>query len=229
MPPVKIDINNPATLVDPVTGLPMTQFEIDQLRHTLVNEINEKRERHRLRSANAAKGHKEPKVGEKLHVQLDSSITRRTRAGMRFEKGSRVMLTVVSDEDYAAAKAKSDIAPVVTVFGAERILEDTALHVFESPATDNDVAELRKQNEQLEADLRAAQDQNADLRRAMDAMRARRDAPESTDGKPTKLPAQAAARATAAQASAPGKPAATSAPATQNDFGTPADQTEKGK
>jgi len=225
--PTKPDINNPATLVDPVTGLPMTQFEIDQLRHTLVNEINEKRERHRLRAANRAKGHDEPKVGQKLHVQLDSSITRRTRAGTRFEKGTRVTLTIVSDQEYAAAKAVSDAAPVVTVFGAERIIEDSALHVFESPMSDADVADLRRQNQELEEALAVERAAHADLRAAHAAMKARRDAPDSTDGKPTKLAAQAAARAAAPAASAPSAPAgrpAASAPATQNDFGSPAEE-----
>lgn len=222
MPPVTIkpDLNNPSTLVDPVTGLPMTPFEIDQLRHVMVNEMNAKRERFRIRAANDRRGFKEPKIGQELHVQLDSSISRRTRAGMRFEKSARLTLTVVSDDEYAAAKAINAAAPVITVLGAEQIFEDTALHTFEAPMSDAGVAELRAKAEDLERQLAAERESHASTARALEVMKARRAAPESTDGKPNKLAAQAAARAGDAQTSAPAPKAG--APAPSNDFGGPA-------
>lgn len=193
----KPDLNNPATLVDPATGLPMTPFEIEQLRHQIVSDINAKRERFRLRAANQAKGFDEPKVGQTYHVQLDGSISRRQRGGLRFERGARVEVKVVSDADFEKIKANAPDAPVVTVHGAERIIEDTAFHVFDRPM-EEDAERLRQHNAQLVAELEAAREDAAELRRAMEVMKARRAAPESPEGKPTKLAAQAAVRSDAA-------------------------------
>jgi hypothetical protein len=242
------DINNPATLIDE-DGLPMTPFAIEELRHARIRELNSMRERYRLRRANQKKGFDEPKVGQTYHVQLDGSVTRRSRGsdpafpgvpGVRFERNKRVTVTVVSDEEYGEIKARDRDAPVVTVHGADRILEDDALHVFETPVTDLDLDTLVQERDDARAALEQQQQENARLQQAIAAMKARREAPESTDGRPTKLPAQAAAKATA-QTSAPtspaGKPAAAQGPggkspaappaAPGNDFGGPADPEHK--
>ena len=209
------DITKPETLVDE-HGFPMTPFEIEQLRHEKVTATNIAKERIRLRKANAKKGFDEPTVGQKYHVQLDGSVHRRGRSGVRFERGATVEITVVSDDEHAEIKARAPDAPVVTVEGAERIIEDTALHVFERPPAADDLDALRRSHAAVEEELRASRADAAKLRQAIAEMTARRNAPESTDGKPAKLQAQAAARAAApaAQASAPATPAAA-------DFGGP--------
>ena len=224
------DINNPASLIDE-DGLPMTPFAIDELRHARIRELNDKRERNRLRRANAKRGFDQPKVGQTYHIQLDGSITRRSRGadpafpgvpGIRFERNKRVEVTVVSDDEFQDVKSRHPETPVVTVHGAERILEDDALHVFEAPMTDADVEQLTQERDSARSDLKLQTEENARLNALVAEMRARRNAPESKDGQPTKLPAQQAARAAAAQTSAPAaKPVAPVAPgsATANDFG----------
>lgn len=224
------DPSNPASLIDE-DGLPMTPFAIDQLRHERVAQLNEKRERFRLRRANQKKGFDEPKVGQTYHVQLDGSISRRTRGsvlledgtripGVRFEKNARVRVTVLSDEECRDVKARAPDAAVVTVMGAERILEDGALHVFEGPMDDADVENLKSKNLQLEEELKATRDDHARLTRALAEMKARRDAPESAEGKPTKLAAQRAVRTGAAETAVP--PASAG-----NDFGGPPDEPKR--
>jgi hypothetical protein len=196
--------------------LPPTPFELEQLRNAKVTRDNEKREMVRVRRANQAKGFAAPKVGQTYHVQLDSSISRRSRSGTRFEKNHRVAVTVVTNEEFEAAKARSATAPVVTVLGAEYILEDDALHVFEAPMSDHDVDALRQRNVELEDEARTAREDNARLRQQLAERAARMSAPESTEGRPTRIPAAQAARAAAA-GKAP-------APETPHDFGAPAEE-----
>lgn len=214
------DPNIPATLVDE-DGLPMTPFAIDQLRHSRMTAINEKRERLRLRRSNDKKGFEEPKVGQVYFVQLDGSITRRSRGrdprwdypGIRFERNKRVEITVVSDEDYEKTKSNTPDANVVTVHGAELIIEDGALHVFETPMSSEDIGEIRQRNTELEEELQLARAEVAKLRQAAAEMKARREAPDSPEGKPNKLAAARAERVAGAS--------------TGNEFGAPADPAKK--
>jgi hypothetical protein len=216
------DPSNPATLIDD-DGLPMTPYAIDQLRNQRITEINLKRERFRLRRANQAKGFDEPRVGQIYFVQLDGTVSARTRGsvelpdgtrirGIRFERNRRVEVEVVSDEEFLSIKATNPGALVVTVHGAEQILEDTALHVFETPLSEADVEELHRKNAALEEEVRTTRDDNSRLRTALAEMKAGRAAPDSPTGAPSKLAARAAAR-TAGE---------TGAPTASNDFGAPA-------
>jgi hypothetical protein len=205
-------------MLDDLSDLPPTPFEQEQLRNAKISRDNERRERVRVRRANQAKGFAAPRIGQTYHVQLDSSITRRSRSGTRFEKNTRISVEVVSDEDYAAAKAKNAAAPVVTVLGAEYILEDDALHVFEAPDPGHDSEVLRQRNADLEAEAAVIREDNARLRAQLAERSARMNAPESTDGRPTRIPAAQAARASATTA----KPAANAPTTPAADFGAPA-------
>lgn len=197
-----------------IEDLPPTPFEIEQARHARVTQDNNLRERYRVRRANQARGFDEPTIGRTYHIQLDGSVTRRTRSGMRFERNRRVELTVVSDEDFAAAKARSPEAPVVTVLGAEYIIEDSALHVYETPLSDVDVDELKRSHAALEEEVRLTREDNTRLRAQLAERAARMSAPESSDGRPARLPAARAVRAAAEAAAAPTAPAPT-----HGDFG----------
>lgn len=182
-------------------NLPPTQFELDQLRHMKITAQNAKREQRRRRAANQVKGFDEPRPGQVLHVQLDGALTRRSRAGIRFERNVRIEVKVVSDQDYATTKAKNQAAHVVTVDGAESIFEDMALHVFEVPMGDDDLAALIQSNRDLEEVVKVERDENARLRAALAERKARMAAPDSPDGRPSRLPAAQAARAENAKAS----------------------------
>lgn len=224
--------------IDSETGLPLTPFEVDQIRHAKVNEQNERREIHRIRKSNQRKGYDAPEIGAVYHVQLDGSVTRRTRGavrrsdgtvipGVRFERNKRVEITVVDDESAIAAKALNADAPVVTVLGMEYILDDDALHVFESAMTEVDAEELRRANVAQEEELKVTRAEADRLRRENAELRAARmNAPESTDGRPTRLPAANSAKAAFAAKSAK---AGETGPAPRDaaaDFGTPAPETK---
>lgn len=197
--------------------LPPTMYEIEQQRHAIVTAQNERRERLRLRRANQAKGHDEPTHGTVLHVQLDGSVSKRNRAGIRFERGQRVAVNVldVPDEEIAARQAQGQA--VVNVYGAERILEDTSLHVFEAPATEEDVDALKRHASDLQHQLDTERARSAELQAMV--RQARMSAKDLGDGKPSRLNA---AREVKAQASATSTPA----PGEHSEFGAgdPADK-----
>lgn len=216
-------MERPTVVADPAAahvllddeGFPLTAFEVEQLRHTRINSENDSRERRRLRKANRAKGFDEPAIGKKYWVQLDSSVPRRTRAGMRFERNQRVELTVVADDEFDQAV---EGAAVITVIGAEHLIEDSAFHVTERPEGAEDIDQLKLSRDQAidkanhaEREGKRLREENARLAAAMAAMKAGRAAPESKSGEPTKLGARAAARGD-----------------TTPEFGTPA-ETDRGE
>lgn len=211
---------NPTNRIKSLADLPPTPFELEQERHAITTQQNELRERLRLREANEAKGHAEPKPGDKLHVQLDGSVTRRGRAGIRFERGARVELEVIDGtEEDVAAKQRAGAA-VVSVLGAERIFEDTALHVFSAPMSPDEVEDLRAAKAAVEEELRVTRAERDELTAKVRA--ARMSAPDSPDGRPTRLAAAAKVKAeaqTSAPATAPASPAA--AGAEHSEFGAP--------
>lgn len=172
--------------------LPPTPFELEQRRHQITLAQNDERERRRLRKANQANGHDEPTPGTVLHVQLDGSVTRRNRAGIRFERNTRVPVLVVEGDEFEIAARRGRGEMVVSVQGAEQIYADTALHVFGQASSDADVDTLRSQKDTLEEELRVMRSENDALNARIKA--ARLAAPESTDGRPTRLRAAAAAR-----------------------------------
>lgn len=206
-----------------LADLPPTPFELEQERHAITTKQNEVRERLRLRQANKAKGHDEPKPGDVLHVQLDGSVSRRGRAGIRFERGARVELKVIEGtEEEVAAEQRAGKA-VISVLGAERIFEDSALHVFSTPMSADEVADLRAANLALEEELRETKAERDELSAKM--RQARMSAPESPDGRPTRLAAAREVKAKAeasAAATTTQTPAAANPPGEHSEFGAPA-------
>jgi hypothetical protein len=201
--------------LDDGEALPPTFFEVQQQRNEKEMALNDRRERRRLFESNRKAGHPEPKVGDRMWISVNSTLTpRRTRAGIMFEKGARVQVEVVdmSDADLAALRAEARATskpnpPIVTRYGAEQILADDALNVHKHDAAvlgDNE--KLRAANAQIEEELRAAREELRALRAA------RMSAPESPTGAPARLQAAAAAKA--------GKPAPTAPPSdVHGDFG----------
>jgi hypothetical protein len=188
--------------------LPPTPFEVDTERHRIVTEQNARRERIRLRKANAKKGFAEPKVGEVLHIQLDGTITRRTRGGVRFERGQRIPVTVVDMDPDRLRQAQMSGQSVTDIAGAERIIEDTMLHVYRSAGGSADQSATEAKLAAVEEELRITR---ADLARAREA---RMEAIDKGDGSPARL---AAARKVAAAAGKP--PAAAGATEVDHEFG----------
>jgi hypothetical protein len=168
--------------------LPPTPFELQTARDLEAVKVNNERERRRRRRANQALGYAEPKPGDKLHVQLDSTLLRRGRAGLRLERGRRVTVEVVDMEPEELALAQLNGRLVVSVDGAEQIIEDTSLHKASDPATTfEDRAQLEARNQELEQELQLAR---AEMKRMREARQA---AGDSKQGEPARL--QAAARA----------------------------------
>lgn len=163
--------------------------------HAEVMARNEARERARISGLNRAAGHPEPKPGDKLYVHLALRDTKkRSRAGVTFEENTRteVLVVDVPDTDFGRLSLeKRHLAgdKVVSVAGAEMILADTGLNVRPVSADEIDASELRKQLAQVTAERDRAKEDYA-----REVARARRDAPESNDGRPSKLRAADKAR-----------------------------------
>lgn len=174
-------------------NLPPTPFELEQQRHTMTLAQNELRERLRLRQANQAKGFPEPKPGDVLYVQLDGSVSRRTRAGIRFEKGVQIEVKIVDDARVAELRASGRI--VASVAGAERIIEDSSLHVYRQSMSADDIDALRRKHAAVEEELKATRSERDALQAALRT--ARMEAKDAGDGKPSRLAAAAKVRATA--------------------------------
>jgi hypothetical protein len=181
-----------------------TPFELEERRHAIVTAKNERRERRRLRDHNQANGHDEPQPGTSLFIQVDGSLHRRGRAGLRFEKNQRVEVKIVdaSDEDVRDMQRAGKM--VVNPYGAERLLEDTSLHVFPQAMSDVEVGDLKAANLQLEEELRLSREELVRVRQQV--RDARMSVEPSGDGRPVRLQAAAKAQAAAATAEA-GKPA----------------------
>lgn len=186
--------------------LPPTQFELEQQRHLVVTAQNEERERRRRRRANRTKGHPVPKVGEMLYVSIDRTLPRRTRAGIRFERGQRLDVTVVDASDDEIEARQRAGQRVINLDGAEKLYEDTSLNVFSTPAVELEAAELRQKNEALEEEVTLMR---AELARVKE-VRAARAAAESKAGEPARL--------NAARAAQGGPPAKASQPASGDSF-----------
>jgi hypothetical protein len=180
--------------------LPPTPFEIEERRHQIISAQNALRERRRLRANNQANGHDEPQPGMTLHIQLDGSVNRRGRAGLRFEKGQRMSVTVVDASDDEVAAMQRSGKAVVNIYGAERLLEDTALHVYPTAMTEEDIGDLKAKNAALEEELRVSNEERSKLREAMRA--ARMAAEDKGDGRPVRMQAAKAAAAAVASTSA---------------------------
>lgn len=168
--------------------LPPTPAEEMEARNRLVSKENDRRERRRIFISNRAKGHDEPRPGNRMFVSLgDRTIEARRRAGVRFERGHRATVLIVDDSDETVAKAQEmgqfpeGVDGVVNVYGAEQILEDDALVVHQSAASPEDVQLLRRQKEDLEREVVRMREENAALRAA------RMSAPKSEHGEPSRL------------------------------------------
>lgn len=142
---------------------------------------NEAKERDRLAASNRARGITAPAPGDKLYVRTAKGIKRRSRAGVVFHEDHKIEVTVVDADTTSGANQ-------VSVHGAEMILADDALNVNAPSATDSELTAARQELETAKAALAASQAENARLRAA------RMNAPESKDGRPTRLIAADAAR-----------------------------------
>lgn len=183
-----------------LSDLPPTPFELDQERHRLVIEDNNVRERYRVREANAEKGWDEPKPGEVIYVQLDGTLVHRNRSGLRFERNQRIAVVVIEGtEQQVRAKQQAGYTErgmqVVSIYGADLIIQDTSLHKYKGPMAPDDIDSLKRDNAAKDEALRLAQEQLRQLQAQMSE--ARRGAAPSRDGRPSKLNAQAAAAAAA--------------------------------
>lgn len=178
--------------------LPPTPYEQMQERDRITIGQNERRERIRLRRENQKAGHSEPKPGDVIHVQLDNTVRNRTRAGLRFERSIRRTVRVVDAEGAELEAMQKNGADVVDVLGAERILEDQALHVYKTAAEDLDLADLQAKNAALEEENRLMRAEHEALKRKV--REARQGAAPSETGAPNRL---AAARAAGGSESAP--------------------------
>lgn len=228
--------------------LPPTPFEIQEMQHAKVRRENAIRERRRLRQANAEKGFEEPVPGSVLHVQLDGSVSRRTRAGIRFEKGKRVGVLVVDADQAkivevtkkleagvqvageladAILEAKAKGFYVTSPEGAERIIEDDSLHVYEQPMSEQDAGELKAQLETKESENKALREEVTRLQGALRA--ARMGAKDSGDGAPVRLQAAAKVREQAAKEKEKEKPKDSGGALENSDFGTPPADTSSTK
>lgn len=199
-------------LIDSFDDLEPTEYEKQEHRHRLVTADNERRVRV-MRARSNRRNHSEipaPKVGTTYYVSLARGLIRRNRAGVKFEAGVRVEVKVVDgDEAELRQKNHAGATPaLVTINGAEEIIEDDALTIYPRPElADEDVTnallEARARNAALEQELKTTRAEAAQLREA------RMNAKDEGDGKPARLMAQAQAR----EAAAAGKPAQSTAAA----------------
>lgn len=178
--------------IEDLDDLEPTAFELEQRRHELVTADNDRRARIMLRRANQKKGHTQPRPGDRYHVQLDRTIKARTRAGLRFESGSRAPVEVVDGSEDEVKLAQQAGHRVVTRHGMDRILGDDMLHVYDAPMRDADVVELKAKLAQAgERATLLEQENERILRMVRDARMAAKD---SEDGSPSRLLAARKAR-----------------------------------
>lgn len=145
---------------------------------------NEERDRQQRAAANRAAGKAEPRPGDKLFVQTARGIKSRSRAGIRFDQERRIEVLVVGED----AEPRPG-AVTTTVAGAEEIIGDDSLVVYQTQATEADAMELRAENERLAQEVKKLTEQNRLLREA------RMSAPESKHGEPSRLRAAQRAKA----------------------------------
>jgi hypothetical protein len=174
-----------------IDDLPPTQFEIDQRRHSLIGAQNDIRERRRVAKQNRAAGKPEPKAGDKLFVSIgDRTISRRSRAGVRFEgKGARTTVTVLDETDEEIKTNQTMGQDVVNVWGAEQILADDALNINQRQVPPEELEAIKRENAALEEENRTMREENRRLREA------RQGAKDEGDGAPSRLIAQREAKA----------------------------------
>ena len=170
-------------MITTTVQIPMTPEDIAELR---AKQLAEAETRHRERQAklNRAKGLPEPTVGTRLHVMTARGIKQRSRAGLAFTATSRVEVEVVAGTDEEVAKRQGHGQLVVNADGAERILADDGLVATTDANLVNAQQELARAQAliaELEGKLLVDRE-----KAAAEAMRA---APESPDGRPTRLPA----------------------------------------
>jgi len=159
------------------------QMDADMLAemHRQISEKNEQKARIRLAEANRAAGKAAPRPGDVLYVTPARGIKSRGRAGLRFTESERTKV-VVAGEGFQPKPGEV----TTTVDGAEQILGDDSLVVFQTAQAAGDEAQLRAQLDQRDADLEAARTEIDRLR-----AEARRNAKDPGDGSPGRLKAAA--------------------------------------
>ena len=181
-----------------------TPFEKAERQHALVRDKNDRQYCARLLRDTKKKDGVLPAVGDKLFVRPERGLNQgRGRAGVRFAPNVQTQVEVV-DADRLADLRASGRTNVVSVVGACEILADQALNVALTGTIERNNEELRAENERLASELAAARERMRKLEDDRKAVtQAQRNAPPSTDGRATRLPAAekaAAARGTTATA-----------------------------
>jgi hypothetical protein len=162
------------------------QMDADALAemHRQITRRNDEKSRAKLAADNRAAGKAEPRPGDVLYVTPARGIKFRGRAGLRFTDAERTKV-VVLEEDATAKPGEVG----VSVDGAEQILGDDSLVVFQTAAAAGDALALRAQLDARESELEAARSEIARLR-----AEARRGAKDPGDGTPARLRAAAAVK-----------------------------------
>jgi hypothetical protein len=199
------------SLEHPLPGMPLDPEEVKR-QHAAMTETLQGRHRNTVAKANRAKGFPQPKVGDTFYGWLRKSVRSgvRSREGINFEPGQNVTIKVVADEEGDTR----DVRPVrlagtstVTVDGMERIFEDDTLVINRDPTAivTDDIATLDAAGLRAAQEAAAARSAAAGKRLAELEAEARRNAPDPGDGRPSRLPAAAKARAGAAEPKEPDK------------------------
>lgn len=147
----------------------------------------------RLAAQNRAAGHAEPQPGDRLYVQLQVGIDRRSRAGVVFNSKKRTVVLVTDGQPFdpptAEQLAEHGVDALVSPDQAEEILGDNALTVGSRSGGDVESSTLRARNAELKGELARVNAELTKLRRA------RMDAVDTGDGRPVRLQAAAKAKA----------------------------------
>jgi hypothetical protein len=151
------DPTHPARPPAPIYPPEWIHPEDQAARHAKIIEDNEARTRANRAAANRARNLPAPVVGSKMFVTCVRGIPRRGRAGLRFDPIARREVEVVDLEPAELAARQLAGASVVSVDGAEQILEDESLIVYKVQAHgEDDKAQLTAENAELRAQLAAA-------------------------------------------------------------------------
>jgi len=164
-----------------------TDIEIQAEKDQRILSENLARSRARLARDNRKAGQPEPRAGMVMHVRVANGLKRRTRGGLKFSGATSIPVEVTELDDFDVAERQRAGKNVVNVAGAEAILADDALIVRPDSHGGEDVAAERARADAAEKELSELKSELAKLRAARQA------APESSEGRPTRL--QAAARA----------------------------------
>lgn len=165
----------------------MTDAEIEAAKSKEIAARNNELARRRLHFINRKRGIPTPKDGDVLHVQLQRGLERRTRGGVKFSKGPSVPVRVLDESDEEVGRLQRAGQNVVSIHGAEMLHDDDSLIVRYEASHE---ADLESANARVAAAEARAEAAEAELLRQRKLWEAHKNAPESTDGRPTRLDAR---------------------------------------